>query len=167
MKRSNKILVTLVAVAGIGLVTLSQVSANDRYDRCGFGAGDSSMRYGGDEDRGRHGFGGDKSGDRTARMEQGLDMMKYKLRITESQEPAWQAFEQSMKQKMANRLERRQAMREGKEMTVSERVEAMRSGAAQMTEAADAIEQLYASLTPEQQKIADEMRPMGGMPRMR
>jgi len=52
-------------------------------------------------------------------------------------------------------------------MTVAERVERMRNGAGQMTEMADAIEQLYGSLTPEQQKIADELRPMGGMARMR
>jgi len=31
-------------------------------------------------------------------------MIKYKLRITEEQEPAWQTFEQSMKQKMNSRL---------------------------------------------------------------
>jgi hypothetical protein len=35
-----------------------------------------------------------------------------------------------------------------------------------MTEMADAIEQLYSQLTPEQQKLADEMRPMRGMGRM-
>ena len=168
MKRSSKIILTAVTVVGISLASLSYVSANGRYDRCGYGQGPVSMQDGGKGQWGRHGFGHGRSGDAAARMEQGLDMIKYKLRITEEQEPAWQAFEQSMKQKMSSRLEARQAAREaGRSMTVAERVERMRNGAGQMTEMADAIEKLYASLTPEQQKIADELRPMGGMARMR
>lgn len=168
MKRSNKVILTAVTVVGISLASLSYVSANGRYDRCGYGQGPMSMQDGGKSQGGRHGFGYGRSGDPVARMEQRLDMIKYKLRITEEQEPAWQAFEQSMKQKMNSRVEARQAVRDaGKRMTVAERVERMRNGAGQMTEMADAIEQLYGSLTSEQQKIADGMRPMGGMGRMR
>ncbi len=168
MKRSSKVILTAVTVVGLSLASLSYVSANGRYDRCGYGQGPMSMQDGGKGQWGRHGFGHGRSGDPVARMGQGLDMMKYKLRITEAQEPAWQAFEQSMQQKMNARMEQRQAAREsGVSITVPDRIERMRNGAVQITEMADAIEKLYAGLTPEQQKIADAMRPMGGMGRMR
>lgn len=167
MKRSNKIILTAVAVVGIGAASISYGSAHGRYDGCGYGQGPMSMQQDGYGERGRHGFGRGMKGDPAARMEQRLDMVKYKLRITEAQEPAWQAFEQSLKQKMTNRMERRQAVRDAGGMTVAERVKQMRGGAEQMNEMADAIEQFYTSLTPEQQQIADKMRPMGGMARMR
>jgi len=167
MKRSSKIILTAVAVVGISAASISYVSAHGRFDRCGYGNGQMSMQDGGYSKSGRHGFGGGMMNDRTARMEQRLDMVKYKLRITEAQEPAWQAFEQTLKQKMTSRMEQRKSARDAGGMTVAERVKQMRSGAGQMNEMADAIEQLYGNLTPEQQKIADQMRPMGGMARMR
>jgi hypothetical protein len=168
MKRSTKMILTAVAVVGISAASISYVSAGGGFDRCGYGQGQMSMQDGGQRNWGRHaGFGRDMSGDRTARMEQGLDMLKYKLRITEAQEPAWQAFEQAMKQKMTSRMERREAVRGEDGITVAERVKGMREGAGQMSEMADAIEQLYTSLTPEQQKVADAMRPMGRMKYMR
>jgi hypothetical protein len=172
MKRSTKMILTAVAVVGISAASISYVSAGGRFGDCGYGQGygpgQMSMPQGGQGHWGHHaGFGRDMSGDRTARMEQGLDMLKYKLRITEAQEPTWQAFEQTMKQKMTSHMERREAVRGGDGVTVAERVKGMREGAGQMSEMADAIEQLYASLTPEQQKVADELRPMGRMKYMR
>ncbi|TVT52966.1 MAG: hypothetical protein FHK82_12740 [Sedimenticola thiotaurini] len=163
MKRSSKIIIAAVAVIGIS----TAVAANGRFDRCGYGQGQMSMQQGGYSERGHHGFGRGMQGDPTARMEQGLDMMKYKLRITEAQEPAWHAFEQVLKSKAEKRMESRKKGGAGSQMSVSERVEKMRGRAGQMTEMADAIEQLYSQLTPEQQKLADEMRPMRGMSRMR
>lgn len=167
MKRSSKIILTAVAIVGISAASISYVSAHGRYDRCGYGQDPMSMQQDFRGERGRHGFERGMKGDPAARMEQRLDMMKYKLRITEEQEPAWQAFAQNVKQKMENRMERREAMRENGRLAVPERVKQMRTGAEQMNEMADAIEQLYASLTPEQQKVADQMRPMGGKHRMR
>lgn len=167
MKRSNKIILTAVAIIGISAASMSYVSAQGRYDRCGYGADATSMQRGFGGERGHHKFDRRMKVDPAARMEQRLDMMKYKLRITEEQEPVWQAFAQNVKQKMENRMERRDAVRENGRPTVPERVKQMRTGAEQMNEMADVIEKLYASLTPEQQKIADQMRPMGGKPRMR
>ncbi|MCW8882042.1 MAG: Spy/CpxP family protein refolding chaperone [Sedimenticola sp.] len=163
MKRSSKIIIAAVAVIGIS----TAVAANGRFDRCGYGQGQMSMQGGGYSEQWRHGSGRGMHGDPSARMEQGLDMMKYKLRITEAQEPAWQAFEQVLKSKAEKRMESRKKGGAGSQMSVSERVEKMRGRAGQMTEMADAIEQLYSQLTPEQQKLADEMRPMRGMSRMR
>jgi len=44
---------------------------------------------------------------------------------------------------------------------MTDRVKMMRDGAERMTKMADAIEKFYTALTPEQQKIADQLRPMG------
>ena len=163
MKRSSKIIITAVTVIGISMATISLVSAGGRYDRCGNGPdGMGQYERGGGHSQ-RHVLGRDKRGEnRTVRMQERMDMVKYKLRITEEQEPAWQAFQETLTERMKSRVEARQAAREaGKQLTVSERVERMRNGATEMEKMADAIDQLYASLTPEQQKIADEMRPMG------
>jgi len=162
MKRSSKVIIAAVAVIGISTV----VVANGRFDRCGYGQGPMSMQEGGYAEQGRHSFGRGMQGDPSARMAQGLDMMKYKLRITEAQEPAWQVFEQVLKTKAEKMTAYRKAGGFGGGMKVSERVEKMRAGAGQMSDMADAIEQLYLQLTPEQKKIADEMRPMRGMGRM-
>ncbi|TVO73490.1 Spy/CpxP family protein refolding chaperone [Sedimenticola selenatireducens] len=160
MKRSSKIIIAAVAVIGIS----TAVAANGRFDRCGYGQGGMGMQESGYSEQGRHGRG--MRGDPSERMAQGLDMMKYKLRITEAQEPAWQSFEQVLKSKVEKMVEYKKAGGFKAQMTVGERVEKMRTGAGQMTEMADAIEQLYSQLTPEQQKLADEMRPMRGMGRM-
>ena len=124
MKRSSKIIITAVTVIGIGMATISLVSAGGRYDRCGSGP-DGMGQY----DRSgshfqRHGYGREmRGGDPVQRMQQGLDMIKYKLRITEAQEPAWQAFEETLTERMKSRVEARQAVRDaGKSMTVPERV---------------------------------------------
>lgn len=162
MKRSSKIIIAAVAVIGIS----TAVAANGRFDRYGHGQGPMAMQQGGYTEQGQHGFGRGMQGDPSARMQQGLDMMKYKLRITEAQESAWQAFEQVLKSKAEKMMAYRQKGGFDSQMSVSERVEKMRTGAGQMTEMAAAIEQLYSQLTPEQQKLADAMRPMRGMGRM-
>ena len=100
------------------------------------------------------------------RMEERLDYMKYKLKITEKQEPAWQEFTKVLESKFTNMRDRMQ--NRGEQKTIPEKVKQMRTGAEQMTQMADAMEKLYNTLTTEQQKIADEMSPMGKrMNRMR
>lgn len=162
MKRSSKIIIAVVAVVGIS----TAVAANGRFDRCGYGQGGMGMQDSGYSEQSRGRFGRGMRGDPAERMAQGLDMMKYKLRITEAQEPAWQSFEQVLKSKVEKMVEYKKSGGFKGQMPVTERVEKMRAGAGQMTEMADAIEQLYSQLTPEQQKLADEMRPMRGMGRM-
>jgi len=98
-------------------------------------------------------------GDRGQMMTQRMEILKTQLQITEEQEPAWQAFSQTVTERvatMAGRFKQR-----GAQVPVAERVERMRSGAQRMTEMAAAIEKFYGVLTPEQQNIADQMTPMG------
>jgi Spy/CpxP family protein refolding chaperone len=163
MKRSQKILVTIVAVAGISAAAVATVSAQGGWGGCrGYGpaAYDRSER----PMMGYHGYGkkqGGMRGDKGQMMIQRMENLKTQLQITEAQEPAWQAFNQAVTEKvaaMADRFKQR-----GAQVPVAERVQRMRAGAQRMTEMADAIETFYGVLTPEQQKIADQMRrPMLG-----
>ncbi len=154
MKRSKKALISTVAVIGLTMGSISMVSA--------FGG---SGGFGGCH--GGHGYWQQSSGKMTEkqnswmqqRMQDRVDFMKYKLGITKDQEPAWQEFTKVMESKfttMRDRMEKR-----GEQQSVTERVKLMRTGAEHMTQMADAIEKLYTALTPEQQKIADQLRPMG------
>ena len=90
-----------------------------------------------------------------------MDRMKYELRITEAQEPAWQAFTQRVTAKMAARAALHQQRSAGQPMTVSDRISYMRQRSSDMTDMAAAMETLYAELTPEQRQHADTKRPMG------
>ncbi|MCP3867007.1 MAG: Spy/CpxP family protein refolding chaperone [Gammaproteobacteria bacterium] len=162
MKRSTKIIVALVAVAGIGAATFATVSAQGGgWGGCR-GYGPASYEQGENPMMGRRGYGmkhGRNWGDREKMITQRLEVLKSELQITEEQEPAWQAFNQALVEKMqakAGRFGQR-----GAQVPVSARVERMRSGAKSMTELADAMEKFYGVLTPEQQKLADQMRPMG------
>jgi len=91
-------------------------------------------------------------------MQERLDRAKYKLRITEEQEPVWQEFTTQIGKNaatMRNHMQQRWA-----QPTVNERVQHMRDKAVQVSQMADAVEKLYQNLTPEQKKIADQFSPM-------
>lgn len=152
MKRSKKVLISTVAVVGLSLGSISMVSA--------FGGPGG---YGGC-DRGNGQKGPDKMMQKRGswmekKMEDRLGYMKYKLGITAEQEPAWKEFTKTLQDKFAKKRDRKE--NRGEQKTVTDKVKMMREGAEQMIQTANAIEKFYGTLTPEQQKIADEMRPMG------
>ncbi len=153
MKRSKKVLIGTVAIVGLSLGSISMVSA---YGGPG-GYGGCDRGYG---QKGPNKMMQQRYSRMEQRMEDRLDYMKYKLGITAEQEPAWKEFTKTLQDKFTNKRERKANRSE--QMTVTDRVKMMRDGAEQMTQMANAIEKFYGTLTPEQQKIADEMRPMGG-----
>lgn len=152
MKRSTKLLVSTVAVIGLGMGSISMVSA-----------------FGGPGGFGGHhgGYGNWQQGSGMTKEERGtlmeqkmqdrLGYIKYKLQITDKQEPAWQEFTAALESKFTSMRDR--MGNRGEQKTVAERVKLMRTGAENMTQMADAIEKLYTALTPEQQKIADQISP--------
>ncbi len=163
MKRSKKVLLSAVAVAGLSVASISFVSAfggPNGYGGCG-GNGAQSWQQGQNQGQmmQRHGYGKGMRGDMAKMMQDKLDRAKYKLRITEEQEPAWQAFTDVLAKKVVTLQERRQ--QRGSQLPVTDRVVRMRDGAEQMEQMADAVEAMYSALTPEQQKIADQMSPRG------
>ncbi|MCB1759079.1 MAG: Spy/CpxP family protein refolding chaperone [Gammaproteobacteria bacterium] len=172
MKKATKVLVTTVAVVGITAASFSLVAARGGWSGCdgpyGMGRageyGEMSRGFGGERGMHKRGFGMDPAA-RLERMEsrmaERIDYMKYKLKITAEQEPAWTALTESLKQKMANKAEHFAAMRDGG-FTIQDKVKLMREGSADLKSLADGIDNLYAQLTPEQQKIADGLGPMFG-----
>lgn len=162
MKRSTKALISTVAVIGISAASISYVSAYGGpggFGGCnggGYGAGQPWQQGHGPmmQQRGfNRGFGGGME----QFMQQRLDQAKYTLRITKEQEPAWKEFTEAVGKKAATMQDRRQ--QRGTQQPVTERVKRMRDGAEQMTQMADAVEKMYKTLTPEQQKIADQFTP--------
>lgn len=154
MKHSKKVLLSTVAVIGLSMGSISMVSAFGGPG--GFGGCDGGSGYG------QRGSGKmtQKQGSRMQeRMQDRLGYMKYKLAITEKQEPAWKEFTTALENKFTAKRDRKGNRGEQRNMT--DRVKMMRDGAERMTKMADAIEKFYTALTPEQQKIADQLRPMG------
>jgi hypothetical protein len=107
------------------------------------------------------GMGGDRLERMESRMTDRMDYMKYKLQITAEQEPAWNALTESVKKKVTSKVERFAAKRDAS-FTIGDKVKLMREGSEDLKSLADSIDNLYAQLSPEQQKIADEMGPMFG-----
>jgi periplasmic protein CpxP/Spy len=161
MKGSKKALISTVAVIGLSVASISMVSAyggNSGYGCCDRGGyGDRQQKQGQMMQKGKSGRG--MGGNMGQRIEEKLDRIKYKLRITEKQEPAWNEFTDTVANKAATMRDRMQ--QRGTQQPVSERVKRMRDGAEQMTKMADAIDKMYKTLTPEQQKIADQINPRG------
>lgn len=154
MKRSKKVLISTVAVVGLSLGSISMVSAfggPGGYGGCDRGYG----QKGPNKMMQKRGSGFNME----ERMEERLDYMKYKLGITAEQEPAWKEFTKTLQDKFTKKRDRKENRSEQK--TVTDKVKMMREGAEQMIQMANAIEKFYGTLTPDQQKIADEMRPMG------
>jgi Spy/CpxP family protein refolding chaperone len=151
MKRSKKILISTTAALILGAASASMVSAKGHGCDGGYG----SWQQGQGQEQTQQ----DRSERMKQKMEDRLGYAKYKLGITEQQEPAWQEFTKSLDTKFTAKRDRKE--KRGEKATVTDRVKMMREHAERMTKMADAIEKLYAALTPEQQKLADQLRPMG------
>ena len=159
MKRSSKILITTIAVIGITAGSLSLVSAQGRWgDGCRY-SGPQAMQGYGKHMRGQSKMAGMRGGMQQDPA-QSLDRMKTILQITQDQEPAWNEFASTMQSKFETRKAHRE-MRLSGEFSAQDRIGLMKQRAEQMTEMANAMEKLYASLTPAQQKVVDTIGPMG------
>lgn len=96
---------------------------------------------------------------RAEKHAQHLQKMKAALKITASQEPAWDAFAQTMGHQHEGMKDHRANMEKMANMTTLQRVDHMRemrqAHAAKADQRDEAIKKLYAALTPEQQKVMD------------
>ncbi len=164
MKRTTKVLVTTVAVVGLGIASIPLVSAQGGYNRSGGcdgygGPQQWQQGQGGGGPMMQRGFKRQFGSGMEQFMQERLDQAKYHLRITKEQEPAWQKFTDTVTEKVNFMRDRKQ--QRGVQQTVTERVQNMRDKAEQMGQLAGAVESLYKTLAPEQQKIADQISPMG------
>lgn len=136
----------------------------------GYGLHHGAMGHGSGAGRGqmRHGMWSNPA----AGVEGYLAALKVELKITPDQDRAWQAFTTKAKQQAESMIARREQMFAQASATnqsapdrLAQRAEFAKQGAARMETMAAAVKDLYATLTPEQQTIADQhlaRGPMGG-----
>lgn len=109
-------------------------------------------------------------GDPSAMINSRLSDLKALLKITTAQEAAWQTFTTAAKQQAAGMQTMRTQMQQGTGTVperMAQRTTAMQQRAAAMTTMTDAINAVYAVLTPEQKTIADQQFGMMGSHAMR
>jgi len=102
MKRTTKVIVTTAAIVGLGAASISMVSAHGGFNGpggCG-GYGGSQQWQQGHGPMMQRGFMRHFGSSKEQFMQQRLDQAKYKLRITEEQEPAWKILTDTIGQKV-------------------------------------------------------------------
>jgi Spy/CpxP family protein refolding chaperone len=114
-------------------------------------------------------MGGMPGGDLATMVQSRMDQLKSELKITSTQEPAWQAFAGKAKQQ-AQAMQAQRAKVQPTELTVPDRMaqrsEFMKLRVDNMASMNTAMKELYAALTPEQKRIADQRFGQGGGHRM-
>lgn len=104
------------------------------------------------------------------RIEARLAYLKTAMKITDAQQPQWDAFAATLRKQAREadqRIQgRRSQMAQGRKDTPPTAVERMEfrqarlaAASARLSETLAAAKPLYAALTPEQQKVADELLP--------
>ena len=146
MKRTQKIVLALIAAIGIGVMASSFATG------MGMGPGGGCAMAG-------------KKMSNPALMDSHLAKMKKDLNIGSEQEEAWSAFANIMKQQktemmsaMRERMQQRAAKVQPAHAApdrIGERIQFMKQRVAGMETAAAAMKQLYGVLTPQQKEILD------------
>lgn len=127
------------------------------YGGMGYGMGRGGGHMGGYG--GGHGMG--SQGMFNGNADEGLAALKSELGITANQDAAWQAFARNAKQQNDNRqawfAKMQQARSAGSAPErLAQQTEFMKQRQAEMQANASALQDLYATLTPEQKAIADQ-----------
>jgi hypothetical protein len=164
MKRTHKIIAGLVLAAGIGSTAYAQGSWG-----CN---GSGPMGLGGMGGMGPMGRQAAAKFDPAQRAAQHLDYMKYQLKITPEQEPLWRSFADKAQGEAGKGRAAMQAQADAN-LPAPERMAKMQGlmeeRLAAMKGVNESFGRLYAALTPEQKKIADQQAArmgkggMGGM----
>jgi hypothetical protein len=111
---------------------------------------------------------GDRQADRGQRMEARIEQLKTTLKITDAQLPQWNAFADTLRKQAragSDRMKARQASTEKgakpAPVTAIEQLERRKAHLAQASARMDEVlataRPLYAALSPEQKKIADDL----------
>lgn len=147
MKRRQKITLTLLAAAIIGIGAMATSYATDM----GMGSGGCAMA-------------GKKMAD-PAHIDNKLAEMKKILKIGSGQEEAWATFAKTMKQQKMEMMSAMQAKMQQRASggqpaqaapdRIDERIQSMKQRVAGMETVAATMKQLYAVLTPQQKEVLD------------
>lgn len=148
MKTNRKILAGLIVAAGISGIAIAQPGMGMR----GGGSGCDGM--------GPMGRQAAMKFDPAERAEQRLDYMKYRLKITAEQEPLWQAFADRARAEAGKGYKAMRDQAADANLTAPERMAQMQKLMQERVDAMagvhESFNRLYAALTPEQKKVADQ-----------
>ena len=170
MRKTTKIALAVGAALSLGLaaaeLTAHPSSGWGGYGMHGYGTGYGMHGYGPGAGMGYGMYGdgpGFGMGYRAAPgvAEDRLAGLKAELRITAQQEPAWQAFVKSEKQREESRAAWFAKMREARAAdslpeALAQRDEAFKERQAESQARTAALKELYAALSPEQKAVADQ-----------
>ncbi|MBS3934724.1 MAG: Spy/CpxP family protein refolding chaperone [Sulfuritalea sp.] len=145
MKHTRKILAGLLVAAGFSGLAIGQPGVGMRGGCDGSGP------------MGRHAA---MKFDPAERAEQRLDYVKYQLKITAAQEPLWQAFADRAKAEAGKGFQAMRELAADEKLSAPERMakkQALMQGRIDaMAGVHERFDRLYATLTPEQKKVADQ-----------
>lgn len=143
MKRTQKIVLTLVTLATLGILASSYATAMGMGSHRGCSMADKKMAN-------------------PARIDSHLAKMKKDLNISAEQETAWAEFATAIKQQkteMMSAMQKQHANSAESTQSAPERIgehaQSMKQRVAGMEIVAAAMKQLYAVLTPQQKEILD------------
>jgi hypothetical protein len=157
MRKSTKIALAVGAALSLGLAAAELTAQPSGMGPGMMGPG---MMGGYGMGYGMHGYGMGFGASPEA-AENRLDGLKAELGITAQQEPAWQAFVKSVKQREESRAawfaKHREARAAGSlPERLAQQDEVFKQHQAERQASTAALKELYAALSPEQKEIADE-----------
>jgi hypothetical protein len=162
MKRTHKILVGLIAATSISGFAIAQAGpqaqggwgCNGMGPMGSMGAGPMSGQMG------PKGMRANMRMDPAQRVERHLGFLKDQLKLTPDQEPLWQAFAEKAKSEAGQGMKAMRDQAAEANLTAPERMAKMQSLMQERVNAMagvhESFNRLYAGLTPEQKKVADQ-----------
>jgi hypothetical protein len=161
MKRIHKILAGLIVAAGISSVAFAQAGRGPGSMGCdGMGPMGMGPMAGQGMQGGKMGRHAGMRFDPTQRAERHLGFLKEQLKLTPDQEPLWQAFAEKAKGEAGKGMQAMRDQAADANLTAPERMAKMQTLMQERVNAMagvhESFNRLYAGLTPEQKKIADQ-----------
>jgi hypothetical protein len=162
MKRTQKILAGLIVAAGISGFAVAQTGPQAQGG-WGYGMGPMAgqgMQYGPGNQMGPRGMRAGMRMDPALRAERHLGFLKGQLKLTPEQEPLWQAFAEKAQAEAGKGFKAMRDQTADANLTAPERMAKMQKLMQERVDAMagmhDSFNRLYAALTPEQKKVADQ-----------
>lgn len=161
MKRIHKIIVSLVAAAGISGFAIAQAGpqAQGGWGCNGMGPMGMGPMAGQMGQMGPKGMRAGMRMDPAQRAERRLEFLKGELKLTPDQEPLWQAFAEKAKGEAGKGMQAMRGQAADANLTAPERMAKMQGLMQERVNAMagvhESFNRLYGALTPEQKKIAD------------
>lgn len=161
MKRTHKIIIGLIAAAGISGFAIAQAGpqAQGGWGCNGMGPMGMGPMAGQMGQMGPRGMRAGMRMDPALRAERRLEFFKGELKLTPEQEPLWQAFAEKAKSEAGKGFKAMRDQSADANLTAPERMAKMQKLMQERVDAMagvhDSFNRLYGALTPEQKKIAD------------